>query len=120
MTPEEMEKVAIRISGVPLKLRYDIFNKEPVYYEYAFVQYFKDSLIRDTGKIPFSNPLTITMYQPSNDYGTARDLTLTYGGKEMQLFFDFERPPISTIDSLPFQSGAFYLNPSMTRECKVR
>lgn len=118
MSLKEMEKLAVSINGVPLKLRYDIFNKEPAFYEYEFVQYFDNKIIRDTGKIPFTNPLP-TSIQPYNAYGRIGDLTLIYRGKQMRLIFDINEARHSTIDSLPFQSGTFHLNRAMTLDCNA-
>jgi hypothetical protein len=113
MSLKEMEKVTVIINGVPLKMRYDIVNREPAYYEYEYVNYFGQKIIRDNGKIPFTNPLSISI-QPYNDCGKAGDLALSYRGRQMRLIFDIDEARYSTIDSLPFQSGTFQLNRAMT------
>lgn len=115
MTLKELEKVTVSINGVPMKLRYDISGKEPTFYEYEFVHYYENKIIRDTGKIPFKNPLSISI-QPYGFCGKTGDLTLTYRGKRMRLIFDIDEARHAMIDSLPFQSGTFYLNSAMEWE----
>lgn len=110
MSLKELEKVSVEINGVRLKLGYDIFKKEPAYYGYAFVTYFDDKLIRQKGTIPFSNPLTLSLYQSR----TVSDLILTYRGKRMRLLFDIDWESYAAFDSLPFQSGTFHLTSKRT------
>lgn len=104
MSLKELENASIQVNGISLHLNYSL-QKQPAYYEHEFVEYFDEKLVSSKRGIRFSNPLTISL----DPYRTVGDLMITHRGKRMRLFFDLDSRSLGAFDSLPFQSGSFFL-----------